>query len=328
MPNATGPLSISGKPRAIAVPTFANTTGAAINLPGVHLSDDVAGQLGTTDFAIACEVTPYYIPSQPNKSIVGQYSAYNYIRTDGPVLSSQAGVYGDFDTVRCGLTLRPNYQATAHFGKVALDCYPYEGTEMFKRRPSTYYAAGTMMFADDIQINNENGQKQYTVVIPGITATGTKAHATYDSTYVAVPDLVTNTTTDGTLKVQCNEDNGNAGYAEPYLGAQIASPDDRFLAPQRTAWFIRSDDYGCVINGVWATKQTQRQLDQGMKPILAYKPQRLWYGQFGTQKGVPGVAVDASNDELVGAYTMLHKRRVIYHTSPTTDALVLAAAAT
>ncbi len=321
-PNASTALSAGGADRAIPCPYADNAATAAAFVPGQHISYPIKGLLGRTDFGVVSTVTPYYKPSRPKKGGESQnYSAVTYIRCGAP--TDTISTYGDFDTCRTGLTIRHNGQGTTHYSKWAYDLYCGNPNKLFVWKASTAYAVGDIVIPTDTAPNNDNARRMFTCVVAG---TSGASEPSWNSTYTATPDTVTNITTDGSVKWQVNEPNGISGLWEPYLGAHLVPPADTFMATLKCGWFVQATTYGCFMNGVENDKQTLKQLQKGMPTVLPYKPKTLWLGQMGSNKGVPGAANGGAptDAELMGVYWHFHRDLVVWNTSPTTDAVLAA----
>lgn len=312
-PNFTSALSaasISDKP--LPVP-FAHTAGTAVTIPGSLIIYEVEGLIGLTDFAIVSDYTPYFIPSQTNKRV---YTAVTYFRTVAPVQNFASVGARDFD--RCGLTLRPNNGAgSVHTSKWAWDFYGGEINNDWYWRPSTFYNVGNIAIPlATLPDNASPTQKMFTCVISG---TSGNSEPTWVNTFTTPPNTTSNLTLDGSVRWQCNEDNGILGEWEPYLGAHLI-PQRGFMQTTRLSWFMSASDYGCFENGTDFVKQTLDLFDNGFRTVLQYQPKLLYLGNFGSNKGIPPGAIgSATTAELMSIHTAFHKNVRLYNARMTRE---------
>jgi hypothetical protein len=312
VPNATSALSSSGSERAMYSLAAANDSTSVSDQPGSHLSWDL-DLWGLTDLAVAGKFTLYGDMADPLKSGTSAvYSSFCYARSG-------------ISNVRCGASIRPGQTAgNAHQLKIAMDVYSGDRTAYTKWQASTAYALGRVVIPTDTTLDNANGRKMFTCVQAG---TSDASEPTWDTTFVATPDTTTNITTDGTVKWQCNHDNGISGQWEPYLGAHITAPTTGWLETLRYGWFVRGDDYGLAVEGEWATKQTVPQFLQGLSTsTLVSKLRTLCFGSLGQISGAPSQAQASgySADAAMSVWTTFHRDVAIFHTSPTNDAVRMA----
>lgn len=318
-PNFTMGLGPGADPtdRAVPLAYAPNITGGAITVPGQHKSYSVDGLLGKTDFGVSSKVTTYFTPGRAAKGGQSQnYSAVTYIRCSAP--AETISTFGDYDTVRTGLTIRPNLQNTTHYSKWAFDLYTGNPNAQFVWQPSTVYEVGDIVIPTTTPPNNNptiGAKKMYTCTQAGVSAAPGNEPVWNTSGFPTVEQ------TDGTVKWQCNENNGISGSWEPYLGAHQVPEDNTFMATLGCAWFVQPTTYSCYINGIESVKQTKPQLEQGMSTVLPYAPKTLWLGQMGSVKGVPGAVktAGATDAELMPVYMMFHRDLVVWGTSPTAD---------
>jgi hypothetical protein len=314
VPNATSALSSGGSDRAMYALPALNASTSVSDQPGSHCSWDL-DLWGLTDLAVAAKWTLYGDMAEAQKSgTTAVYGAMSYARSG----------YGD---VRCGLSVRPGQTVgNAHQLKIAMDVYAGDRFESAKWTANTDYALGQIRIPTDTTLDNANSRKMFTVVQAG---TSDASEPTWDTTFVATPDTITNITTDGTVKWQCNHDNGINGQWENYLGAHLTAPATGWLETLRYGWFVLGDDYGLAVNGEWATKQTLPQFEQGFAAsTLPHKLRTLTLGSLGQITGAPGQAQASgySADAAMSVWTTFHRDVAIYHTSPTADAVMQAAA--
>lgn len=316
MPNATSAISsASTSDRAICMPPAPNPSASPVTIPGSHLSYFVGGVLRNTDFGVFCNYTPYYKPTRTSKG--GEdgfaYTCPTYVRCDGPPDTLTGATYGQFDTCRTGLTIRPNKQGTEHYGKWAFDLYAGNPNAQFVWKPNTAYTDGQIVIPTATKPNNASpAQKVYTCTQAGTS--GATEPSWNTSGFPTVEQ------TDGTCKWQSNEDNGISGNWEPYLGAQLTPPNDLFMHEQRVGWFLTGSDYGCWNNGAAHTKQTLANYVNGMPTTLPYRPKTLWVGQFGGNDGVPGAKSSGVADAaLMSTYRAFVRDLHVYHTAPSDE---------
>lgn len=291
MPNAVSSTTAGGSERAnypLAAPN--SGTGTEDSPGAMHVAD--LDMFGLTDIAVAARWTLYGDMAESQKSgTAAVYGSMSYAR-------SGAG------NVRCGLSARPGQTpGNPHQLKIAMDVYSGDRTAYVKWKPNTLYGLGDVVIPTDTQLDNANGRKMFTCMQAGLSGS---SEPTWDTTFVATPDTVTNITNDGACKWQCNEANGLDGQWEPYLGAHITAPVTGFLRPLSYCWFVRGDDYGAVVEGQWATKQTRSQFERRLvRTTLPQKLRTLSFGGLGQLSGSPGQAQGAgyNQDASMGPWT-------------------------
>lgn len=314
-PNVTGPLSSTGSARAMPTRPALNASTSIGLIPGSILAWDIAGIYGRTDFGARGKVSLYGSIDQPYKSGAGfVYSGAGY------VTSSE-------DFIRCGLSWRPGADGApggvgSHTLKLAFDAYVGEVNDRFFWRPNQAYTLGQIAIPTDTLPGNSNNRKMFTCVVAGTSGGSEPA---WNTTVTAVPDTVTNLTTDGTVRWQVNTPNGIASNWEEYLGAHQKPAQTGFNQQIGWGWYITSTNYGCFLNGVESEKQTVPQLNNGLLPVLPRRARLIWYGNQNATASWPTSAPAGYNPSgSMGVWDTDHQDLVLWHTAPTSD-LVTAA---
>jgi hypothetical protein len=154
---------------------------------------------------------------------------------------------------RFGIAIRPYVDPIEGFAIIAADRYLGEPTSRLRWRANKAYNVGDFVVPIDTEADNANARKIFTCMQAGVSG---GSPPTFDTTYVAVPDNVTNITVDGTVRWQCNEKNAtDSGIYDPNDGnhprvnARAAVGGVR--RPGRFAYAITDEpDFRVVVNGV------------------------------------------------------------------------------
>jgi hypothetical protein len=244
--------------------------------PGADTSFSVLGIVGRTNIITAVDWTAYFKADQVDKV---SYSATAYYQTNSPAMISSATAtgFGNVSANRFGLTLRPNPSpGSAHTGKFAFDLYNGDPNPIYFFQANKAYKVGDVVIPTDTKPDNSNNRKMFTVV--AVTALS-GAEPAWPSV-LAIPSA---TVVSGGVTFQSTHDNGITGSWEPYNGAHGLPANLAFMSTLKTAFYISEAGYGCAINGVMLTKQTDPiPVHPTNRFTLEYNPDTLYLGHMGS----------------------------------------------
>jgi len=269
-PNFTTRRDLSGTAnlnhRPIAVPPV--FTGASVgNTLGQSIEIPVSGVMGRTNFGAYSDFTPYYKVEQTDKQF--------YSQTTGINTASPYNVAHDMN--RTGITIRPPMSGGAANAKFAYDFYNGDPNPIYFWKANTVYELGDYCIPPDTKPNNTTSKNMYTCVVAG---TSGSSAPTFVTTYTTPPDTTSNLTADGTVRWQCNIDNGISGFYECYSGAELL-PSAGFMAEYKAAWMVKAEEYYAYINGTEMHKQSVPiPLFPSKKYTMDYPPETLFIGKI------------------------------------------------
>lgn len=217
----------------------ARRTGHALAFP-------VYGLVGRNNIALYIEQHAYW-----NTGIVDKTNNGTDADWFSPIQCRANNPHSEYN--RFGVAIRPYVDPINGFAIIAADRYLGEPTSRLRWRASTVYAEGDFCVPIDTEADNNNSKKVFRCMQGG---TSGASPPTFDTTYVAVPDNVTNITVDGTVRWQCNERNSTeSGIYDPNDGnhPQVNAPAAvaGVRTPGRFALALTdTPDFRVVVNGV------------------------------------------------------------------------------
>lgn len=251
-------FSGTGVSRPVAGPYGRRNLNEGAQLAGALVTFNASGFFGSDNLSACSTYTPYYDFYQPGRV---SWAASIYFRCEPAqsVFAANSSTLNSSGLERFGIIIRPNFGVSSvpnHMTKVAFDHYNGEVCQYHLFVAGSTYQAGDVVLPTDIQPNNANGRKLWTVVSGGVAGA--------EPAWPAVSTLPSATVTSGGVTFQVIHDNGIGGNFEPYNGAHLQPPQG-FMSTMTAGFLFTADDYAAFVNGQEMEKQT---LPQPVNPVL------------------------------------------------------------